>query len=131
MTDGMTDEVETVTRRESTGTMQELYLALVWLGTSMWGAHASLKGHPDNGTGALADAAAALPGIVASTLVTGAALGSAAGSRFKGPRMRPIAGLGLGALFGVIAGALLRFGYGNDKAVMTLAITVGVASVIG
>jgi hypothetical protein len=127
----MTEDVEVAEPRTSTGTLKELYLALVWLGTSMWAAHATLKGQSTTASGTLADAAAALPGIVAATLVTGAALGSAAGSRFEGPVKRLLAGVGIGALFGLLAAAGLRFGYGTQPAIMTLAITVGAASVIG
>jgi hypothetical protein len=127
----VTDDVKTKEPRASTGTMTELYLALVWLGTSMWAAHATLTGHPAAGSGALADAAAALPGLVASALVTGASLGAAAGSRFEGIVGRTLAGLGIGALFGVLAAVALRFGYGSQPPITTLGITIAVTSVVG
>jgi hypothetical protein len=97
----------------------------------MWAAHATLSGHPGSGSGTLADAAAALPGLVASTLVTGASLGAAAGSRFDGVVKRTLAGLGIGALFGLIAAFGLRFGYGSEPSITTLAVTIAVASVLG
>ena len=77
----------TETRRESTGTAQELFLSLLWLGTTMYVAHATLSGAKPPG-GVLGAAREALPDLVVSSLVVGASLGAAAASRFNGPARR-------------------------------------------
>ena len=116
----------------STGTLQELLLGLLWLATSLWTAHATLTGAGGDGaSGALGAAAEALPGLVAATLVTGAALGHAAGSRFHTALVRLLAGLGVGLVFGAAAAAGIRLAYGPESSVMVLALTVGLASVLG
>jgi hypothetical protein len=117
--------------RESTGTMQELFLGLVWFGTSMWAAYVTIKNGGAGPSGALGDAAAALPGVVAATLVTGASLGNAAGGRFSSAGGRLFAGLGMGVLFGLVAAAGIRFAYGSDAAITSLAIVVAISSVVG
>jgi hypothetical protein len=117
--------------RESTGTMQELFLGLLWFGTSMWAAYVTIKNGGAGPAGAIGDAAAALPGVVAATLVTGASLGNAAGGRFSSAGGRLFAGLAMGALFGLVAAAGIRFAYGSDSAIMSLAIVVGISSVVG
>lgn len=116
--------------KKSTGTLTQLYLALVWLGTSLYVAWATLKGSGEP-SGAIGAAAAALPGVIASTLVTGAGIGSAASSRFNSALGRLLAGVGMGALFGVVTAAGIRWAYGPGESIMTLAIIVGVASALG
>jgi hypothetical protein len=128
------DPTETTNSAEptgSTGTLRELFLGVIWLGTSMWTAHATISGGTGGMSGALAEAAAALPGVVAATLFTGATIGHAAGSRFRSASGRLLAGLGLGAAFGAIAAALIRFGYGSSSSITVLAVTVGAASLLG
>jgi hypothetical protein len=115
----------------STGTLTQLFLGLVWLGTTMWTAHATIKGAGADASGPIGAAAAALPGVIAATLVTGASIGHAASGRFSGPLGRLLAGLGMGALFGLAVAAGIRFAYGSDPAIMKLAMIVGVASVVG
>jgi hypothetical protein len=120
------------TTTASTGTMQELLLGLLWLGTTLWTAHATLTGSGGDGAaGALGAAAEALPGLVAATLVTGAAIGHAAASRFHTALGRLLAGLGVGLVFGAAAAAGIRLAYGPESSVMVLALTVGLASVLG
>jgi hypothetical protein len=116
---------------ESTGTLTQLFVGLLWLGTSLWTAYATLKGSGDDASGALGAMAAALPSAVAAALVTGASIGHAAGGRFRGPGGRLIAGLGMGTLFGLLTAVGIRFAYGTDSSIMRLAIVVGVASVLG
>ena len=122
-----TDTAEPV----ATGTLTQLFLGLVWLGTTMYAAHATITGSGENVSGALAAAVAALPGVVAATLVTGASIGAAAGPRFRSAGGRLLAGLALGALFGLAAAAGIRFAYGGGASIMALAITVGAASIVG
>lgn len=112
------------------GAGTEVFLALLWLGTSMYTAHVQITG--DHGaSGAFASAAAALPGLVGATVLAGATLGAAASSRYSSAGGRLVAGLVIGGLFGVIAVAGIRYGYGNDSSVTVLAVVVGVASVVG
>jgi hypothetical protein len=115
----------------STGTLTQLFLGLLWLGTTMWTAHATIKGGGTDASGVLGAAAAALPGLIAATLVTGASIGHAASGRFSGPGGRLVAGLFMGALFGAAVGAAIRFVYGSDAAIMKLAVVVGLASAVG
>jgi hypothetical protein len=117
--------------RTSTGTLSEVYLAMVWLVTTLYTAHLSITGNTDDLSGLLGSAAASLPGLVAAALVTGASIGSAASGRFNSAGGRLMAGLALGALFGAVAAAGIRLAYGGESAIMVLAITVGAASLVG
>jgi hypothetical protein len=125
------DTTGTDTEPAATGTLTQLYLGLVWLGTTMYVAHVAITGSRANLSGALSAAAAALPGVVAATLVTGASIGVASGPRFRSAGGRLLAGLALGTLFGFAAAAGIRFAYGSEPTIMALAITVGAASIIG
>jgi hypothetical protein len=125
------DTTGTDTEPAAAGTLTQLYLGLVWLGTTMYAAHVTITGSGENRTGALSAAAAALPGVVAATLVTGASIGAASGARFRSAAGRLLAGLALGTLFGLAAAAGIRFAYGGGPTIMALAITVGAASIIG
>jgi hypothetical protein len=129
----VTSETATLTEAPATGsgTGRELFLGLLWFGTSMWTAHATINGTGADASGPLGAAAAALPGVVAGTIVTAAGIGHAAASRFRGAGGRMLAGLALGALFGAISAAGIRFGYGDQQSITVLAVTVGVASVLG
>jgi hypothetical protein len=126
MAKGTTD-----TEPVTSGTLTQLYLGLIWLGTTMYTAHATITGSGENVSGALGAAAAALPGVVAATLVTGASIGGAAGPRFRSASGRLIAGLALGTLFGLAVAAGIRYAYGSAPSIMVLAITVGAASILG
>jgi hypothetical protein len=113
------------------GTFALICLGLVWLGTTVYAAHATITGSGETLSGSLGAAAAALPGVVAATLVTGATIGAASGPRHGSAGGRLLAGLILGALFGLAAAAGIRFAYGGERSVMVLAITVGAASLVG
>ncbi len=125
------DTTGTHTESVATGTSIQLFVGLVWLGTTMFTAHATITGGGENVSGALGAAAAALPGVVAATLVTGASVGAAAGPRWRSAGGRLLGGLALGALLGVAAAAGIRFAYGDGAPIMALAITVGAGSVVG
>jgi hypothetical protein len=112
------------------GTGTQLYLGLLWLGITVWTTHATLTGQEDLG-GVLGAAAEALPGIVATTIVTSASIASAASSRFERALPRLWVGLAAGVLFGLVVAFGLRFAYGEEPAISVLAITVGLASVVG
>jgi hypothetical protein len=125
------DTIGADNERVGTGTLTQLCLALVWLGTTLYAAHATITGTGENVSGVLGAAVAALPGLVAATLVTGASIGAAAGRRYRCAACRLAAGLILGALFGLAAAAGIRFAYGSEPSITVLAITVGAASAAG
>jgi hypothetical protein len=129
-----TAEDDTTTPEEragSTGTLSEFLVSLIWLATGMYTAHATLTTSGEGPSGALAAAAEALPGLVAATIVTGASLGHAAGSRFRSTAGRLLAGLGVGLVFGAVSALAIRLAYGDESSIMVLALTVGAASVLG
>jgi len=49
------------------GTLVLFALGLIWLAGYLWAAHASITGAGNDPTGAVSDAALALPGVVAAT----------------------------------------------------------------
>src|SRR4029453_1183309 len=111
----------------ATGTITQLFVGLVWLGTTMYTAHVTITGGGPIVSGALGAAAAALPGVVAATLVPGASIGATAGSRARGAGGRLPAGPALGTLFGLPAAAGMRLAYGGGASIISLAMTVGAA----
>jgi hypothetical protein len=113
------------------GTGTQLFLGLLWLGITVLTTHATLTNTQDKLSGALGAAAEALPGIVATTIVTGASIASAASSRWERALPRLLAGLVAGILFGIAVAVGLRFAYGSEHSISVLAITVGAASVVG
>jgi hypothetical protein len=117
--------------RESTGTLQELFISLIWLIGGLVGEHATLTGNGPSLNGALAAAAGALPGLLSSAMVTGASLGAALGSRYDTVVRRLAAGVGVGLLFGAIVTVGMRLAYGTTPSIMVLAISAGAASVVG
>src|SRR5262245_29955694 len=117
--------------RGTAGTVTQLFVGLVWLGATMYTAHATITSGGADLSGALGAAAAALPGVVAAALVTGASIGGVAGPRYRSAGGRLLAGLILGTLFGLAAAAGIRLAFGGGTATVALAITVGAASVIG
>jgi Nucleotidyl transferase AbiEii toxin, Type IV TA system len=126
------DTADTGTKSVATGTITLLCVGLVWLGATMYTAHATITGRGENISGVLGAAAAALPGVVAATVVAGASIGAGAGRRRRSAGGRLLAGLALGTLVGLAAAAGIRFAYGGGAAsIVTLAITVAAASIVG
>ncbi|GAA1818426.1 hypothetical protein GCM10009682_43840 [Luedemannella flava] len=117
--------------RTSSGAGQEIYLGLLWLGTSMWVARQELAASGDAFSGAFGAAVAALPGVVAGTLVTAAGLAHTIAARFRSAIVRLGAGVLVGALFGVVAALGVRFAYGDAPSIMVLAATVAGAGALG
>jgi hypothetical protein len=115
----------------ATGTVIQLIVGLVWLGATMYTAHTTITGSGGDLSGALGAVAAALPGVIAAMLVTGASVGAVAGRRSRNAGPRLLAGLALGTLFGLAAAAGIRFGYGGGRSIMVFAIAVGAASIVG
>lgn len=128
-----TSETEPVT----TGTLTPVLFALIWLGSTSYTLHATVTGRGAMVSGPLAAAIAGLPGVVAATLVAGASIGAAAGRRVPSAGRRLGAGLALGVLLGLAAAAGVQFafggglGSGRDAAMVTLAVVVGAAGVVG
>jgi hypothetical protein len=116
----------TDTETAATGAVIQLFVGLVWLGTTMYAAHATITGSAESVSGALGAAAAALPGVVATTLVAGASIGAAAGRRFRSAGGRLRAGLALGTLFGLAVAAGIRFANGGQGSIMVLAIAASI-----
>jgi len=117
--------------KDTKGTFTQLFLGLVWLGASMYTAHATITGGGKEVSGALGAAVAALPGVVAAMLVTGASIGAVAGRHLQSAGRRLLAGLALGTLFGLAAAVGIRLAYGGGGSIIGLAITVGAASIVG
>jgi hypothetical protein len=111
-----------------------LTLSLFWLAAMMWTAHAEMVGSLDDAAIVLSSAALALPGTVAAALLAGAAAALLAVDRFAadGTRARRlVVGLSAGATCGAVAGTVIVLSYGNGSGVVTLAVTVGVAALVG
>src|SRR5690349_20316158 len=121
----------TNTEPVATGILPQLFLGLGWLGSTGYAAHSAITGSALKVSGPLAAAVAALPGVVAATLVTSAAVGAAVGRRAPNAGRRLRAGLALGTLLGLAAAAGIRFAYGDGATVVALAIAVGAASIVG
>src|SRR4051794_7553176 len=109
----MADTTTTSRLAPGSGTMREVYLGLLWLGTSMYVEHMSLRGG-GHLSGALGAAAAALPGVIAATLVTSAGIANVASSNRRSAGGRLAFGLVVGLLFGAVSGVALRYAYGAD-----------------
>jgi hypothetical protein len=126
------DKAETVEEpAESSGLGTEVYLGLLWLGISMYVAHATITTGREGAPGALGDALTALPDLIVSTVVTSASISHAASSRFSTAGRRLLVGVGTGVLFGLVSALGLRFGYGHARSITVLAVVVGLASVAG
>ncbi len=127
------------------GALTHVFVGLAWLAATTYATHATITGSGTTGSEALDAAVAALPGVVAAMLVTGAALGATAARRKRSAAGRLIAGIAVGAVFAVAAAAGLRLAYGgeasggepftkgldgNDSVTM-LTLIVGAASIVG
>ena len=110
-------------------------LGLIWLAATMWTAHASIMGNAGNTAVALGSAAAALPGVIAASLLAGATAGLLATGRFaaepSGVLRRLLVGLVAGIVLGAVAAGVILFGYGVSSSIALLAITVGAGSALG
>jgi hypothetical protein len=109
-----------------------LMLGVLWLAAMMWSAHAELAGATDASV-ILSSAALSLPAIVAACLLAGAGAGLAAATRFGGesPARRAGAGAAAGAACGLLAGGAVLLTYGGGWSIAALAITIGLAGVVG
>jgi hypothetical protein len=107
-------------------------LGLLWLAGYLWSAHASVVGTGDDPVIVVTEATLALPGLVAATMLCGAATSNAALRRRVGLDWVGLAlAAGCGLLVGALAGGLILFGYGHRSSVVVLAWAVLAAGVIG
>jgi hypothetical protein len=107
-------------------------LGLLWLVGYLWSAHADIIGTGDDPLVVVTEAALALPGLVAVTMLCGAATSNVA-LRWREARGWPGFALsaGCGLVVGAVAGALILLGYGHRSSVEALAWAVAAAGVIG
>jgi len=109
-----------------------LTLGVLWLAATMWSAHAELAG-ATAATVVLSSAALSLPAIVAACLLAGAGSGLSAAERFgTGTRIRRTAvGAAAGAVCGLLAAGAVLLTYGTGWSIGVLAITIGLAGLVG
>jgi iron complex transport system permease protein len=103
-------------------------LGVLWLAATMWSAGASIAGRAADPAVVISMAALQLPVVIASTVLAGAATGLLATGRLA---RRLAVGLAAGAACGLLSAAVIMFGLGANWAVGVLAITVGVAGIVG
>jgi len=128
MTADTDDEADVATASPGgSGIGMEAFLGLLWLGTSAYVAHASLQA-PGAEVG---PALQALPGLVPAMLLTSAGIASIAAGRLKSALGRLALGLGVGAIFGVVGGVAVRYGYGDTPSITDLAVAMALAGLIG
>ena len=107
-------------------------LGLLWLAGYLWSAHAGISGTGDDPVIVVTEAAFALPGLVAATMLCGATASNAALIRRTSRAWVGLAvAAGCGLVIGGPAGALILFGYGHRSSVVALAWAVLAAGVIG
>jgi hypothetical protein len=114
-----------------------LTLAVLWLAAMMWSAYKELTGAPEASV-ILSSAALSLPAIVVACLLAGAGAGLAAAGRFGGGSLgggsrarRAGVGAAAGAVCGLLAAGLVLLTYGAGWSIGALAITIGLAGVVG
>ncbi|HEY2674416.1 MAG TPA: hypothetical protein VGJ07_29115, partial [Rugosimonospora sp.] len=112
-------------------------LGLIWLAAYLWAAHASIVGAGEDELIAVFDAALALPGVVAATMLAGATAGVTALGWLR-PRLSTPGGwaatviaLVCGLVIGGLAAGMILLGYGHRSSIMVLAWAVLAAGAIG
>jgi hypothetical protein len=112
-------------------------LGLIWLAAYLWAAHASIVAAGQDELIAVFDAALALPGVVAATMLAGATGGVTALGWLR-PRLSAPGGwaatviaLVAGLVIGGLAGGMILLGYGHRSSIMVLAWAVLAAGAIG
>ncbi|GIH11986.1 hypothetical protein [Rugosimonospora africana] len=114
-----------------------LTLGLIWLAAYLWAAHASIVGAGQDELIAVFDAALALPGVVAATMLAGATAGVTALGWVR-PRLSTPGGwaasviaLVSGLVIGGLASGMILLGYGHRSSIMVLAWAVLAAGAVG
>jgi hypothetical protein len=105
--------------------------AVAWLTVALWAAYKNIVGDPNISLLAATQAGLALPTVVTASLVAGGALGVLG----VGMRTRRLPRLAAGATGGLLVGLLgagaVVLAYSRGSYLTTVAITVGVAAVVG
>src|SRR5690242_17381026 len=110
----MPEDAERPTGQRSTIVL--LALGLIWLAAYLWSAHASIDEAGTDQLIAVFDAALALPGVVAATMLAGATAGVTAlgwlRPRLSGPGGWVVSGVALlsGLVIGGLAGGMILLG---------------------
>jgi hypothetical protein len=103
-------------------------LSLLWFAATLWVAHDAIISALTPSL-AIVNAALALPLVISSGLLAGAAAGVAATARIR--RRRALAGAAVGFAVGAVAGGLVLVGYGTAAALVSLAVAIALASAAG
>jgi hypothetical protein len=105
--------------------------SLVWLAGMIWAANANVLEAGDSIV-ALAVATSALPVVIATTMLAGAAAGlTAAAWRPVQPRVRWALAIGVGTVVGAVAATLILWGYGHRSSILVIAAAVLLAGTAG
>ena len=123
------------------GTAILFLLALIWLAATMWSARASIASNAADPAVVISSAALALPGVIAATLLAGAAAGLTSAGRFVRPVTvattarqrvirRLIVGAAAGAGLGILTGGAILFAFGANTAIGVLAATIAVSGLL-
>lgn len=131
----MTDEPAT---RPGRGPLVVAAVSVAWFVAVLWLTHASVVGERQAQL-ALVNAGLAMPLLIASGIVAGAALAvvvvgwlTARGKVGNGrTRWQVLAGAGAGLLLGAVAGGLVLVGYGTATALVSLSIAMALAAAAG
>ena len=129
----MTDEPAT---RVGRGPLVVAAISVAWFVAILWLTHASVVGVREAQL-ALVNASLAMPLLIASGIVAGAAfavvvVGWLTGrGRLGRTRWQVLAGAGAGLALGAVAGGLVLLGYGTAAALVSLSITMALAAAAG
>jgi hypothetical protein len=138
MTETAADVDATVDRTRGWGPSVLAACALAWLAAVLWSANATITGAGDLSL-ALAAAALALPLVLLSSLVAGATVGLTASHLFERryasvadrTAVRFAVAAGGGLALGLVCAGLVLAGYGTTRAIVVLAVAVGLAAMLG
>jgi hypothetical protein len=111
-----------------------LLLALLWLASMMWIAHAEIGANARFPVLALAAAAQALPALISASMIAGMATGLVAVGYLapeRGAGRRSAVCVPAGALVGLLGGGLIVVAYGATSSIIAIAATVGLSSLVG
>ncbi|GIJ69401.1 hypothetical protein [Virgisporangium ochraceum] len=135
MTDEPASRVGT-TAKIGKGPLVVAAVSVAWFVAALWLTHASVVGEREPQLG-LVNASLAMPLLIASGIVAGAALAvvvvgwlTLRGTLVR-PRWQVLAGAGAGLALGAVAGALVLLGYGTVAALVSLSIAMALAAAVG
>ncbi|PZG15786.1 hypothetical protein C1I95_18860 [Micromonospora craterilacus] len=116
------------------GTLALALLAVGWLAAMLWSTREAIDS-ATAGVTAVSLSAFALPGVISAALVTGAAVGLAAGEPVTRRRdrmtLRFAVAVGAGLLVGLAAALTINLSYADNTTTRTIAGTAAAAAIIG